>query len=286
MEPIEPAIKKLFVEVAQHPEIAGRVCAAISKGHFVGENDLRAICTLAGIAQSQSFLVEEVLLAGERVGVFERTSELAWRPVQAVDFKRLGALLEGAMLYKEEVYHDIDTVDVVITKPPSPCKLDEMISKMGYKAVLIENTSEIFADMAMSCKSHFIIATPFLDGEGAEIVIKLFRKVGSYPRKRLVVRSAKGNHIPVLQPHRDELLELGVEIFNYWIPKEQKGTYETFHAKIVSADSKCCYVGSANMTQASLLYSMELGFFVEGRAAQIVESVCEAMIRASCPVYL
>jgi phosphatidylserine/phosphatidylglycerophosphate/cardiolipin synthase-like enzyme len=277
---------RVFIQLAEHPEISAKVCAAIASGQFTGETDIGSICTTAGIAQSQGYLVEKVLSAGESSGLFTRVSELSWRPSAAVDYKKLSVMLDGASLYKENVHHDTDTVQVVLTKPPSPSMLEEAIKRLGYKATLIENTSEIFADMALSSEHDLAIATPFLDAEGAAKVMELFRKTATKVRKRLVVRSSNGNIILGLQSYVEELRALGVQVFNYWIPKSQKGMYETFHAKLVSSDSKRCYLGSANMTQSSFSFSMELGFLVEGQAAQTVAWVCEAMIMASHPAVL
>lgn len=58
--------------------------------------------------------------------------------------------------------------------------------------------------------------------------------------------------------------------------------YETFHAKVVLADDRLAYVGSANLL-AQLHHLMELGSVLQGRAARVVASVVRAVEAVSPP---
>ena len=74
----------------------------------------------------------------------------------------------------------------------------------------------------------------------------------------------------------------GVRVFNYSIPRMEGGR-ETFHAKAVLCDRSTAYLGSSNVTAASLEHSMEMGVVLEGRAAAGVAEVIDAVLAAAPP---
>jgi len=74
----------------------------------------------------------------------------------------------------------------------------------------------------------------------------------------------------------------GVRVFNYSIPRRDGGR-ETFHAKAVLCDRGIAYLGSSNVTAASLEHSMEMGVVLQGRAATGVAEVIDAVLAASTP---
>lgn len=270
-----------FLSLAEQPEIAAAVCLAAAQGRFNGETELRAICTKAGLSQSATYQVEKTLAAGAGSGIFRRHSELYWGTVDGVDYRTLALYLKGTSLYREHVAKPDNLVNVVLTKPPSPSKLERALDAMGYKASFLENTGEIFTDLATGSSKRFLVMTPFVDEEGGAKLVQLFSKVPQGATKQLIVRCQAGVPSPALMNLQGELNGQDVQLFNYWLAKEQPGTYETFHAKVVLSDSHRCYVGSANMTQSSFAYSMELGFLVEGDAAKTVAWMCEAIMKLS-----
>jgi len=68
-----------------------------------------------------------------------------------------------------------------------------------------------------------------------------------------------------------------VKVFNYSIPRSSGFGRETFHAKVVIADRRYAYVGSSNVTAASLDHSMEMGVTLEGKAVAEVAEVIDAV---------
>lgn len=274
-------LNKAFLSLAKQPETSAAVCLAAAKGIFHGNTLLREICTKAGLSQNSPHRVERVLISGEEVGVFHRDSELYWSTVEGVDYQTLFHYLKGASLYREHIFKPDNLVDVVLTKPPSPSKLERVIDAIGYKAVFLENTEEIFTDLASRANQRFLIMTPFVDNKGGAKLVELFSKVPHGSIKQLIIRSQAGAPSPTLMNIQESLKKLDVQFFNYWISKDHPGTYETFHAKVVLSDSNRCYVGSANMTQSSFEYSMEMGFLVEGEAANKVSWMCDAIMKIS-----
>ncbi len=277
----ETMVRQAMLAMARYAKESLAICEAAADGRFAGHLDLRAICRISGISQSSSHRVEKALSVGEPAGAFERRTGLSWSTVPGFDYRSLALLLEGAAVYKAQVFEPDNQVKVVLTKPPSPSKLERALDAMGYRTAFIENTGEIFADLAAQAHDQFVVVTPFLDEDGASKLVRLFRQVPPEAHKRLIIRCPDNVPPASLLGIRDDLKQIGVQVFNYWLPKEQAGTYETFHAKVVLSNASKCYVGSANMTQASFAYSMELGFLVEGEAAKTVAWLCEAITKTS-----
>ncbi len=61
---------------------------------------------------------------------------------------------------------------------------------------------------------------------------------------------------------------------------------ETFHAKILLADSDHAYIGSANMNRWSRDVSMECGVIVSGPCVRPVATLVDAMISVAEPLRL
>jgi len=59
---------------------------------------------------------------------------------------------------------------------------------------------------------------------------------------------------------------------------------ETFHAKVLLADNGLAYVGSANVLGSGDGTSLEAGVLVDGRAAQQVTRLVEAILRIARPL--
>ena len=59
-----------------------------------------------------------------------------------------------------------------------------------------------------------------------------------------------------------------VKVYDFAVPRpDTPNFFETFHAKVISADEEWVYVGSANLSRHSKETSMELGMLVSGSAA-------------------
>ena len=126
--------------------------------------------------------------------------------------------------------------------------------------------------------------TPFVDASGVENLFELFSRTSPGVRRELIVRCKQSETLMSVHARRAEFAALDVAIYNYWVTREQPGRYETFHAKVLLSDHTKAYVGSSNMTEASLSFSMELGFVVGGNAAGLVASICESVKSITTPL--
>lgn len=274
----DSSLADIFKALAESPDVSAAICRAAAAGKLHGEKSVKEIASASGISQGRRYKVERLLESGASLGVFKKCSTTFWKVESGIDFNRLAAMLEGAALYLKSVYHPEETANVVLTLPPSPSQIEGALDRMGFRSAFLENTQEIFANLAKSAKHRFLVMTPFIDPDGGKKLVKLFSNVSHGVRKQLIVRCAYGVPPEGLKDYQAELKAVGVKISNYWVPKAQAGTYETFHAKIMLSDTNRCYVGSANMTQASLNVSLELGFLVEGEAAKTVGWMCDAIL--------
>ena len=78
----------------------------------------------------------------------------------------------------------------------------------------------------------------------------------------------------VIRSYRSEC----VCVYNYSRRRASGPGRETFHAKVILRDDTDAYVGSVNLTRASLEYSMEVGLAVTGKAVRRIALVTDAVI--------
>jgi phosphatidylserine/phosphatidylglycerophosphate/cardiolipin synthase-like enzyme len=258
------------------------LCQAVEEGRFAGVMRLPEICTASGVAQARSNAVEEALLAGRAVGAFRRHSVMEWSPDTAT-FRELATALLAVTLYRKEIHADADTVEVVLTPPGPSSQLRTALRRRGWQEADLEHTDATLRHLATQTKHRLIVLSPFVDATGAANLVGLFEATPPGVRRILITRCKDGIVPEVLQAVMPTLGGLGVQVHNYWLP--QSSGYETSHAKVVLSDGCRAYVGSANMTLASLAVSMELGTVVSGKSVQTVANVLEAILEIAPKVY-
>ena len=146
------------------------------------------------------------------------------------------------------------------------------------------DTKELFPAIADSAKASLVVMTPFLDEVGADIVLNLFENTAA-PDKCLVLRTTRTGGPPEgLAKVQASLAQCGVQVLNFKLEKPGTSGTETFHAKVVLADDMAAYVGSSNMNQWSFQYSLELGLFVQGKAASRIAGVMRAVRSVAHPL--
>ena len=233
------------------------------------------ICIAAGLAEARSSAVEAALAVGASCGLFARCGVLEWRPHE-MPFIELATSLEAVALYRDSVHIDADQVEVVLTPPGKPSELGEALRMRGRIEADLEHTEAILRHLAARTTTRFAVLSPFIDSGGMDNLIAMFKQTRSEARRVLVTRCQDGVMPPPLQAAFSTLKALGVAVHNYWVPR-QSG-YETFHAKVFLSDDRMAYIGSANMTQASLSVSMELGVLLKGDSVKTLVSVVDAIL--------
>lgn len=200
-------------------------------------------------------------------------------------FKRLSFAFNIIEHYVSSVHKDATTARVVLTKPPTPSSLEEKLSELGWRTSDLEPTDHAFQSMVRSAQRRVVIMTPFFDFMGASWLQELFSVVQFGVERVLVLRSLEDPTRKDYPTGYDSIASWlkteGIRVINYSIPRIECRGRETFHAKVVLCDRNAAYLGSSNMTSASLEHSMEMGVALQGRAAADVAVVLDAVISAA-----
>lgn len=277
-------VREAFKSLAQHGDIAAAVCAAVFEGRVAGSAGLGTLCTASGIALARSAEMEAFLLAAERLRMFERRIS-DWRPGRKEFHGQLAPLLAGAALYRAEVHEDADVVRVVMTLPPAPSAVARELKGLAAGLWGMVDTKEVLPGLAEQATHRFCVMTPFIDEVGVPVVMNLFHRSRKCPRRSLIIRATPEGGLPAaVRGVQAELSAQGVQIRSLRIDRPESAGYETFHAKVVLADDREAYVGSANMTRWSFEQSLELGVLVRGRAVRTLARVIDAVESVSTVV--
>jgi hypothetical protein len=240
---------------------------ALARGAGIGGIGPASICRAAQDFTARGWLAED--LAGWR-----RTPE----PLPA----GLAAFLAGAKAMWAANASRIDAVALaVVTLPAAPSTIAAALPAQGPIHASLGRTEDVLGGIARAAITSFTVMSPFVNHAGARFAIQLFEQC-SAPRRTLITRRAGTTKaaIDILMP---TLNAMGVRVLNYLLPAGDG--YETFHAKVVLADSDQAYVGSANMTKYAR-HSMELGVVLRGRQARAVASIVRAVEKISSPIGL
>lgn len=276
-------IEGIFLQLAPHASVLCGIFELAGKGGLEGSHSSREIARLVGVGAARLPDIVDALVAAESSGTMEQVAG-AWRfTVGAQECYQLGLLLKGAAMYRERVHQDLDRVRVVLSKPPRPSRFVTELEGTLEGAWGLLATSELLGEMAARAERRMTIMTPFVDGNGDNRIVQLFGATREGVARELIVRDGMP---AALHDVAGSLRNLGVEVFDFRLPRNDRGETETFHAKVVRIDDLECYVGSSNMTRWSFDYSLELGFHVTGQAAAQVSRVIDAVIRVSNRVAL
>lgn len=177
-----------------------------------------------------------------------------------------------------------DYNEVVLTYPKSPSTLESELPKTGPETILIRNTQQVFTYLAETAEKSLVVVTPFLDNEGADVILDMFSRAKNVPSKSLVLRFLNHECESSLFPTgylkiEKELKLLDVDIISYSINRPGTDRQETFHAKIVLADGIAAYVGSSNFNRHSFDNSMELGMLAKDNSVRRINAIVETMLK-------
>lgn len=276
-------IEGIFLRLAPHANVLCGIFELAGRGGLEGCHSSREIARLAGVGAARLPDIVEALMAAQSSRTMEQVSG-AWRfTLGAQECSELGLLLRGAALYRERVHQDVDRVRVVLSKPPQPSRFVAELEGTLEGAWGLLATSELLGQMAARAERRMTIMTPFVDANGASRIVQLFGATSRGVERELIVRDG----IPAaLLDVAESLRDLEVKVFDFRLPRNDRGETETFHAKVARIDEFECYVGSSNMTRWSFDYSLELGFHVTGQAATQVSRIIDAVLRVSNRVSL
>jgi phosphatidylserine/phosphatidylglycerophosphate/cardiolipin synthase-like enzyme len=192
--------------------------------------------------------------------------------------------LRGIAAYLR-VHKDRDAVRLVLTEPGLKSALRRAIDDAQALPPVVFQTSDAFFNLARGAKQELVILSPFMDPQGAELMVELFSLCRPEVRRVLISRplaeSQCGN---AFNPRAADFRRLNVSVIEYALPSSLPSGRETFHAKVVLADDSEFYVGSSNFMGSALERSFECGVFVRGETAKHMRSVLLAVQSVGRPI--
>lgn len=197
-------------------------------------------------------------------------------------FERLAFALNVVEHYRSAIHRDATVAQVVLTTPPRPSVLEQELSALGWRTAELEPTEHAFHAMVRAARRRVVVMTPFFDIRGASWLQELLSYAAPGVERNLILRSLENfdrQDYPLgFNSISSWLKAQGVRVFNYSIARMGDGGRETFHAKVILCDRSVAYLGSSNMTAASLEHSKEMGVVLQGRAAVDVAEVIDAVL--------
>lgn len=245
----------------------------------------RSLIDAAQLGVTEEGATRDFLVHSVTLGLLERAPS-GFRPREGIHshFRRLAFALNAVEHYRSAVHRDATIAQIVLTKPPQPSDLEQELSALGWRTAELEATEHAFNGMIRAARRRVVVMTPFFDSKGAAWLQELFSYAAPSVERTLILRSLEDSTrkdypigfdaiAPWLRSHE-------VRVFNYSIPRDGGGR-ETFHAKAVLCDRSLAYLGSSNVTAASLEHSMEMGVVLQGRAAASIAEVIDAVLAAA-----
>lgn len=246
----------------------------------------RSLVDAAQLGVTEETATQDLLDRSVSLGLVNSTP-VGYKPrngAHARSFQRIAFALHAVEHYQSFVHRDATVAQVVLTKPPRPSVLEQKLSALGWRTADLEPTEHAFHGLVRAARRRVVVMTPFFDSTGADWLQELLSHVSPGVQRILILRSLENNMrkdypfgFDAISPW---LKGQDVRVFNYSIPRVDGGR-ETFHAKAVLCDRSAAYLGSSNVTAASLEHSMELGVVLEGRAAAGVAEVIDAVLAAA-----
>lgn len=280
------AIERIIVAtLADKAGLAASVLEAWADLPKASVQSARSLVDVAQLGLAEEGATEEVLirLAGLRLVDTIQHGFKAHHDARE-QFLRLALALFSIDFYQSSVHRDSTVAQVVLTRPPRPSALEERLLDLGWRTASLEPTDHAFHDIVRAAQRRVVVMTPFFDVIGATWLRELLSYTAPEVERTLILRSLEDStrkDYPVgLDAISPWLRANGIQVFNYSIRKLDGGR-ETFHAKSVLCDRNAAYLGSSNMTSASLEHSMEMGVVLKGRAAASVADVVDAVLAAA-----
>jgi phosphatidylserine/phosphatidylglycerophosphate/cardiolipin synthase-like enzyme len=286
MQKLEAFEKHVVTGLAYKAGLAAALLDAWSELSATSIQSERSLIDLVQMGVTEERAAREVLEKSVELGLLDvAPSGFRSRENAHSRFKRLAFALNAIEHYVSSVHKDATIVRIVLTKPSRPSMLEQKLSECGWKTSELESTDRAFHRMVRSAQRRVVVMTPFFDVKGASWLQELFSLVQPGVERVLVLRSLEDSTRKDYPDGYDSIAPWlkveSVHVYNYSIPRIEDSGRETFHAKVVLCDRDAAYLGSSNMTAASLEHSMEMGVALQGRAAADVAVVLDAVVGAA-----
>lgn len=224
------------------------------------------------------------ILSGlEAAGICLRSDDGdTWRTdLNRAELLRLATLLRGAEQYRR-LRHDAPQLELVVTMPMAPSFLSGQLPDAPGRPGGYLTTSAALVRVAQAAQARLVVMTPFIDSYGFGWLRKVFDAAPQPTSKVLVLRDVEAYAVDLSVHHADWLRAHNVAVLDYHLRHSRQSgralLRETFHAKIILADERLAYVGSANLLGSGDGTSLEAGVLVDGAAAAQVARLVDGIL--------
>jgi len=218
-----------------------------------------------------------------RVGILQQAGKDRWHNPHTGHLSDMAIAISGAAA-AWSVSRAALAPDVAITLPQKPSALGRALEGVLLDYSHLVATEDGLHEIARRAVDELVILTPFLNEAAAPSLASVF--AATKARNRILVVRRFERVRRALACIRDELIYSGVQIFDYYRMTDGEA-YETFHAKVVLADSHHAYVGSANFLRYSRA-SVEIGVIFHGNTVRVISKLVRAIraISTRCEIPL
>lgn len=247
----------------------------------IGSSDRDLASQLGDVSAEHVAIVRRSLIEN---GCAARSSFATRLVAPAFVLAALADNLRGVAAYRR-VHKDRDAVRLVLTEPGLKSALRRAIDDAQALPPVVFQTSDAFFNLARGAKQELVILSPFMDPQGAELMVEMFSLCRPEVRRVLICRPlAEPQCGNAFNPRAADFRRLNVSVIEYALPSSLPSGRETFHAKVVLADDSEFYVGSSNFMGSALERSFECGVFVRGETAKQMRSVLLAVQSVGKPI--
>jgi phosphatidylserine/phosphatidylglycerophosphate/cardiolipin synthase-like enzyme len=141
---------------------------------------------------------------------------------------------------------------------------------------LRRTTAETLVELVTGATQRLRIAAPFIDWAAMSFLADALSAATGRGVRLLVFLPTRSTHAAeALKELREAILDSG-DVRNFSVAN-LRADAPWAHLKVVSADSRAAYIGSANMTGAGIAGpNLELGVYVRGASVGVVEGLIDS----------
>lgn len=272
--PLEPTVLDALLDSG---DISVRTLQALNTLHLRSSFDIRSVAHMGHIPRDQCRIIARVLGLLVRTNLLETLSGERYRCKREVNYAYLSGIVDGAMAGLRR--NTSKEPKMILTLGRHATHLQTAVHAEGLRPNF-ESTGDLISHLAVRSKKRLTLVTPFYDHQGLIFLERLVRDaLPESAEVRLITRCRE--EIP-LEAWLEEKPEISRRItYRYYRKALEDNFYETSHAKLILADDTQAYVGSANLTAASLKLSNELGLWVQGDIAIALFRLSQALWNAA-----
>jgi phosphatidylserine/phosphatidylglycerophosphate/cardiolipin synthase-like enzyme len=152
----------------------------------------------------------------------------------------------------EQATAEKESIKLVMTTPPSASETFEK------RMPRVAPTHEVFTELFSSARKEVRIFSPYVDPTFTSLLQMCKAPVW-------IVTTARDGRPPRSNPVLERCAASRDVVVRYVVERRNGAQLFQMHAKMIIADGRVAYIGSANLTDTSIHYNLEMGVWVQDR---------------------